>query len=56
MAAPLDNLAPAEWEHPSLYAGWSVKDVAAHVISNPQIGWAQLLGMLGRNLGRGTTR
>ncbi|WP_159451216.1 maleylpyruvate isomerase family mycothiol-dependent enzyme [Janibacter indicus] len=53
MAATLESLTPEEWEHPSLCAGWSVKDVAAHVISNPQIGWAQLPGMLGRNLGRG---
>lgn len=53
MAATLESLTPEEWEHPSLCAGWSVKDVAAHVISNPQIGWAQLLGVLGRNRGRG---
>ena len=31
LADLLDDLAPAEWEHPSLCAGWRVRDVAAHL-------------------------
>ncbi len=53
LAATLADLSPADWDLPSLCAGWSVKDVAAHVISNPQIGWGAMPGMLARNLGRG---
>ncbi|QBR92998.1 maleylpyruvate isomerase family mycothiol-dependent enzyme [Nocardioides euryhalodurans] len=32
-------LTPEEWDHPSLCAGWRVRDVAAHVISAPQLRW-----------------
>jgi uncharacterized protein (TIGR03083 family) len=35
----LRELTPEEWDHPSLCAGWRVRDVAAHVISAPQLGW-----------------
>ena len=31
LADVLDDLAPAEWEQPSLCAGWRVRDVAAHL-------------------------
>ena len=31
LADVLDELTPAEWEHPSLCAGWRVRDVAAHL-------------------------
>ena len=31
LADLLDGLAPAEWEQPSLCAGWRVRDVAAHL-------------------------
>ncbi|WP_164701143.1 maleylpyruvate isomerase family mycothiol-dependent enzyme [Modestobacter sp. KNN46-3] len=31
LADLLEELAPAEWEHPSLCAGWRVRDVAAHL-------------------------
>ncbi|RBY78549.1 hypothetical protein DQ239_08330 [Blastococcus sp. TF02-09] len=31
LADLLDDLAPAEWKHPSLCAGWRVRDVAAHL-------------------------
>ncbi|MCR1784140.1 maleylpyruvate isomerase family mycothiol-dependent enzyme [Nocardioides carbamazepini] len=41
------------WAHDTLCPGWTVHDVAAHVISTPQIGWAAMPGMLARNLGRG---
>ena len=36
LADLLDDLGPAEWERPSLCAGWTVRHVAAHVISSPQ--------------------
>lgn len=35
----LRALTPEEWERPSLCAGWRVRDVAAHVISAPQLDW-----------------
>jgi uncharacterized protein (TIGR03083 family) len=31
LADLLDDLGPAEWETPSLCAGWRVRDVAAHL-------------------------
>lgn len=34
LADLLETLTPAEWEQPSLCAGWTVRDVAAHVISS----------------------
>jgi len=37
----LENLTPAEWEQPSPCAGWSVKDLAAHL-------WGDDLGLLAR--------
>ena len=41
LADLLDGLTPAQWEQPSLCAGWTVKHVAAHVISSPQAtAWA----------------
>jgi uncharacterized protein (TIGR03083 family) len=53
LAEHLAELTEAQWQGPTLCAGWTVHDVAAHVISNPQIGWRQLPAMVGRNLGRG---
>lgn len=53
LAATLAELDAADWAHDSLCPGWTVHDVAAHVISNPQIGWGQLAGLTARNLGRG---
>lgn len=32
----LDDLTPAEWDAPSLCAGWRVRDVAAHLALAPQ--------------------
>lgn len=52
LAATLADLPASDWERPSLCTGWRVHDVAAHVISHPQIGWPDLLVMAGRNLGR----
>lgn len=53
LAATLATLTPEQWEHESLCAGWTVKDVAAHVISTPQIGFGDVVRMSARNLGRG---
>jgi uncharacterized protein (TIGR03083 family) len=53
LARTLSGLDEAQWQHDTLCTGWTVHDVAAHVIAHPQIGWAQLPGMVGRNLGRG---
>ena len=53
LAATLAGLSDEQWAHDTLCPGWTVKDVAAHVISTPQIGWRQMPGMVLRNLGRG---
>ena len=37
LASMLDGLSDAEWEQPSLCAGWRVRDVAAHVAMAPQV-------------------
>lgn len=37
LADLLDDLSEAEWETPSLCAGWRVRDVAAHVAMAPQV-------------------
>ncbi|GIG60559.1 hypothetical protein Lfu02_49310 [Longispora fulva] len=45
LADLLSGLAPAEWETPSLCAGWRVRDVAAHVALAPQVPspWSMLV-------------
>lgn len=53
LAGRLAELTAEQWQADSLCPGWTVKDVAAHIISNPQIGWRQLPAMTARNLGRG---
>jgi len=53
LAATLRTLTPEQWEHDSLCKGWTVKDVAAHVISTPQMGLGRTMGVFVRNLGRG---
>jgi uncharacterized protein (TIGR03083 family) len=45
LADQLSRLDEGQWEHDSLCAGWTVRDVAAHVISTPAIGWAEMLRM-----------
>jgi uncharacterized protein (TIGR03083 family) len=37
LARLLEGLSDAEWEQPSLCAGWRVRDVAAHVAMAPQV-------------------
>lgn len=46
----LKPLTPEQWEHPSLCRGWSVRDVAAHVIAWPDTSLHQALvaGLRGR--------
>lgn len=53
LADTLRSLTPQQWETPSLCAGWTVRDVAAHVIATPQIGGRDLVRLFARNLGRG---
>jgi uncharacterized protein (TIGR03083 family) len=53
LADTLGSLTAEQWAHDSACAGWTVKDVAAHVISNPQIGFGDVARMSMRNLGRG---
>ncbi|HEX5862151.1 MAG TPA: maleylpyruvate isomerase family mycothiol-dependent enzyme [Nocardioides sp.] len=49
----LAALPEAAWSRESVCPGWTVKDVAAHVIAHPQLGWRQLAGMTARNVGHG---
>lgn len=51
LADLLETLTPQEWEHPTLCPGWAVRDVAAHVISSPQFGTADLVAALWRGRG-----
>lgn len=53
LAATLAEITADEWAHDTLCPGWTVHDIAAHVISNPQIGWGRMGGLMARNLGRG---
>lgn len=53
LAEALSGLPADDWERDSLCPGWTVLDVAAHIISNPQITLRHMPGMVGRNLGRG---
>lgn len=42
----LDTLTPQDWRHPSLCAGWTVRDVAAHLAMQPVTFGAGLRGLL----------
>jgi uncharacterized protein (TIGR03083 family) len=55
LAGHLATLDADQWEQSSLCAGWTVRDVAAHVISTPQIGLAETL-RLAPSLLRGYNR
>jgi uncharacterized protein (TIGR03083 family) len=48
LAVVLESLAEDEWTHDSLCAGWTVRDVAAHIISSPQIRVRELPAILAR--------
>ena len=43
LRALLRELDAEEWDHPSVCEGWRVRDVAAHVISAPQVRWKETL-------------
>jgi uncharacterized protein (TIGR03083 family) len=45
LAGHLATLDADQWEHDSLCAGWTVRDVAAHLISTPQTGWREIVRM-----------
>ena len=47
-AAFLETLSPAQWEAPTLCAGWRVRDVVAHVISYDELDGRALLNRLAR--------
>ncbi len=47
LAELLSGLNASEWETPSVCPGWTVRDVAAHVISSPQARvWPVVTGMI----------
>ena len=46
LAATLATLSEDDWNHPSLCDGWRVRDVAAHVIGGPQLGWGETLRLM----------
>ena len=52
LASLLAGLPTDAWDRESLCPGWSVLDVAAHIISNPQITMADIARMSARSLGR----
>jgi uncharacterized protein (TIGR03083 family) len=49
LADYLSTLTPEEWDEPSLCAGWSVRDVAGHVMSYDVLGWPALLATFARS-------
>jgi uncharacterized protein (TIGR03083 family) len=50
-ADELETLADAEWERPSRCPGWTVRHVAAHVISSPQAGLPRMAAAMWRARG-----
>lgn len=44
----LRELSEDEWEHPSLCAGWTIREVAAHITASPQVRFADFPVMLVR--------
>jgi uncharacterized protein (TIGR03083 family) len=46
----LERLTPDQWRAPSLCAGWSVRDVVAHVLSYEELGPRQLAERFARGL------
>lgn len=51
LADLLGGLSPEQWQHPSLCPGWTVREVAAHVISSPQARVLPTLGAFVRHRG-----
>lgn len=56
LAEALAGLPAASWQRDSLCPGWTILDVAAHVIANPQLTWGDIGRMAARNLGRSYNR
>lgn len=48
LVGTLRELSPEEWEHPSLCAGWTVREVAAHITASPQVRFTDFPVMLAR--------
>ena len=48
MADFLASMRADQWDHPSLCVGWRVRDVAAHVVSYEEHGWADLVARLAK--------
>ncbi|MEI2774637.1 MAG: maleylpyruvate isomerase family mycothiol-dependent enzyme [Tetrasphaera sp.] len=48
LAELLASLPADEWERPTALPGWSVRDIAAHVISYEPLGWPGFLLLFGR--------
>lgn len=48
LAGVLRALDTATWDAPSACAGWTVRDVAAHVIHSPQYRWRDFVAMMVR--------
>ena len=46
MADFLASLRLEQWDHPSLCRGWRIRDVAAHIVSYEEHGWADLIKRL----------
>lgn len=51
----LERLTEADWQHPSLCDGWTIRDVAAH-LTLQQMGFGDLLRMLPKYRGGGMNR
>jgi uncharacterized protein (TIGR03083 family) len=47
LASLLDQLSPGDWAQPSLCAGWTIRDVAAH-LTLQQLGLADAVAMMAR--------
>lgn len=45
LATTLSGFSGEQWGHDTLCAGWTVQDIAAHVISNPQVTVRELPGI-----------
>jgi uncharacterized protein (TIGR03083 family) len=48
LLALLESLTPDQWQAPSLCAGWTVRDVVAHVLSYDELGLRQLAARFAR--------
>lgn len=51
LATMLADLSPDQWTRPSVCVGWTVQDVAAHVIAHPQLRMRHLPGIVWRGRG-----